>query len=584
MITPLLLIFIIIVTLFAIWKDFKVNKSVFRGFLLLISGLFLIGFVLEPKWWSNSEHTYVLITEGIDDSGFNEKEYTEVYSLKQTDKTSKDRSWLASPSFLKDRISENSLVDVVGFGTSEKLPSTLNWRNRLAKPPKGMVLTKAPTQIEVGREFEIQISVLGFSAMDTLLVFKDGSEFLNVSLGANSQLSFTDRLDVEGPIMYEFEWLTEDTLIYESWNLRGIQPEALRIGVLGYSPSFEINYLIEHLGERGHQVIQRNRIGKDRFRYDAINASTSKAESILDQLSMIDVLLLDAREFNQLNGSEKQRIEEAINTGLDVVLNTPSENALDIWEEAFVTLSGEEIKLEQLNRLEERNWFPEGAKEERVRESIPLLNLDVKEWEEKVEVLNDYAANIPLSIRAKKENGSITGHLFYKTYGWLLSGNEEVYNRFWTSYLSRAITLESSQLSFTPTIPKKNHRIDIFVTETGNDSELTVKSIQEKVAQKLLLVNGQYHPGVSSATFWPKEEGWHMLTNGETQKWMYVYSAQEWKFDEWMQIYNHTVNELSNSGNGKSSSSDSQKSSVPAWIWLITFLSCQVILWVERKI
>lgn len=582
MLTVLLILGIVGSVLFGSWSDFSANKSWLRVTLIVLSGFCLMGFVLEPKWWSDTETKYALLTNGVDESMFDAKNYTEVFSLRTEDKSSNERTWLASRYFLKEKIPPESVIEIFGFGFDGNLSKIFDWKNQLVRPEKGIILEKAFSEIELGKEFELQFSLEGFADGDSLIVYKDGVRFDKISPGNEKKVAFKDKLTVLGPTTYEFEWESADTLIYESWNIRGVQPEVLNIGILGYSSSFETNYLVEHFGERGHKIIQRNRIGKDRFRYDAINTAISDAENILDKVQEMDVLILDAREFDELPSSDKNFLKTAIENGLDVLLNAPTVNAEDIWQDTFSELSDEDIEVETLNRLEERNWFPEN--DQQIREAIPLLNLSFSKQSDEVEVLASYAGNTPISLVAKVKNGSVTGALFYKTYGWILSGNEEIYNQFWSSYLTKVITLESNEIHVSPSVVRVNQRTNIFVTGDENESEYSISSVMEESESTLELTKGENHPEVKSATFWPEKEGWHKIVNENTHKWVYVYSPKNWEFTSQWSNYLNTSEFLSNQQKEKNSSLKSVPIPVPNWIWLLGFLIFQMILWVERKV
>jgi|AntRauTorcE11897_2_1112592.scaffolds.fasta_scaffold00622_11 hypothetical protein len=576
-------IIVLVIAVFAAWHDFIAYQQKGRTALIMLSGLLLIGFLTEPKWWLSKSTSYALITDGFEEEVFNSNKYDSVYSLRDADKFNPQRKWLSSASMLNGRLSDGSQIDLFGYGSEELLPVKYQWVDLLNEPERGFFLHQAPQTVEVGREFEFVVLAKGAQTGDSIFVYKDGEIWQNREINED-RLRFVDRLYMQGPVSYDIEWEGDETDFSEILHIRAIQPELLTVGILMYSPSFEINYLAEHFGERGHRVISRSRIGQDRFRYDVVNAEVSQAESIMNNLAGKDVLFLDFREFLALPLSQQEQIKGAIQNGLDVILTAPSVEYSESWSVVFSELSRGTIEVQKLNRLEERNWLPSifGSREE-LTTPISLLNLSINELSESAEILYDYTGNDAVAVRIENGTGSLTGHLFYRTYHWLIEGESETYNRFWVDYLSRTILKESSQFEITPNLARVHEKTNAFVTQSSSLERMMVKPIFDPDTLGVPVMDHSENAEVVSATITPRKTGWHFAEYGELKTWFYVYGYDEWRFDKAYRTYQQTSREIRQIKSTEIIDSINNSRKVPDWIWLLGFLAIQTILWAERK-
>lgn len=581
MITAIWAIVILVITGLAVWFDHRAYQNKIRVLLIVFSGLLLIGFIAEWKWWAAEYGSYALITDGFEPDDFNPNRYDAVYSLREEDKYTSGRTWLSSVSMITDEIPKGRAIDLLGFGVKEKLPENYRWFDQLQDPGKGFILNYAPSQVEVGKRFEISIKAQGAAEEDSIQVYKEGELWQSRTVDSNAVIEFQDQLNMKGPVTYDLEWMNEDSLYTESLNLRAVQPALLTFGVLMYSPSFEINYLTEHFGDRGHSLISRTRVGQNRFRFDVINARTEQAESIIENLSSMDILILDIREYLELPLSQKEQIKESVQNGLDVLLRSASVEQSQQWAEVFSEISDEEIEVQHINRLEERNWIPAVLQDnEEIRSPSPLLNLDFINLPEVSETLHQNAGNEAVSVRLKNDSGSVTGKLFYQTYIWLLEGETESYNLFWVDYLSRVVTMEASQIEISPTIPRRNEESNIFTTQPSKISNVVIKPVFSADSLRIPISQDSGNLNVLSASFWPNESGWHVAEYGEMRSWFYVY-GDRWEHDASVRKYEGTKKMIT--GLKAISEVKSSKNKIPDWIWLIGFLVLQTILWAERK-
>lgn len=584
MIIAIWTIIIMLITGLAVWLDYRAYQNKSRFLLIILSGVLLIGFVAQPKWWPTDAGSYALITDGFEPDGFKHSLYDEVYSLRNKDKNIPGRKWLSSAAMITDEVPPGKRIDIFGFGLKEKLPMNYRWFDRLQNPGKGLILKDAPKQIKAGKRFEFSVMVQGAGEEDSLQVYKDGELWESQEVYSDSIIVFADHLNMQGPITYNFEWMNKDSLYNESLNIRAVQPGLLTFGILMYSPSFEINYLAEHFGERGHSIISRSRIGQGRFRFDAMNASLDHAESFMDNLPSMDVLILDSREYQVLSVSEKDQVKEAVQDGLDILLISPQVENSEQWAQVYSEIAGKEVAVQTINRLEERNWVPGLFEEsENLVPPFSLLNIDFIEFPESADRIHQYLGNKVVSLKHQSGTGSITGQLFYQTYSLLLEGEKELYNRFWVNYLNRIITLESSQLETVPVIPRVNERVNIVIAQPTTLERVIVKPAFSTDSLRIPITQHSINPAILTASYWPERSGWHFVEYADQKKWFYVY-GETWKHDASVKNYAYTKKQISEIDSAGRAPVENKNTNVPNWIWVIGFMLIQFFLWIERKL
>lgn len=582
----LTIIAICLITILAAWWDFRTYRIPLRFFLMILSGLMLLGFIIQPKILPPGESAnYALLTDGADISTLSVSNYDSVFSIQSRKAFVNQRQpenvhWLSSVSLMERSLPARNAVEVFGYGTDELLSENYIWIDKLTPPERGLVLNDAPHEAEIGKPFSFNFQIESLSENDSLVVLKDGMMLTTVREDTSGKIEISDQLSSEGPVHYQIEWIQEDSVITENWNIRAIPPERLSVGMLLYSPLFEINYLAESLGERNHSITVRTRIGQNRFRYDDLNTPQISAENILSNPAAFDLLMIDVREYLQLQSTERNRIHEAAVSGLDILLIPPSVENLDKWTRVFADITEQDITFRELNRLEERLWSPDFVDPSLVEMNrIPLLNLDFQVLPEDSHELLEYQGD-PIAIRTDVQNGSVSTHLFFQSYNWLLGGHPDIYHRFWADYLSNLITLEESFLNVATQIPRVDQPVTITFTPQNNP--VSVQSVVDGNTITVPSSNRVNHPNVGSSIFWPKNSGWHVVQQAENRSWFYVYDS-DWSFHKSYQTFRNTQQQIESQNKTDNFSDSSNNRKMPDWMWLISFLVLQGILWVERK-
>lgn len=584
---PVLLIAVAgIITVGAIVLDFRSYGSLFRAGLILISGAMLILYILKSDQTTAENSTIILLTDGISNADISIDSNAQIYSLASVENTRPGNvKWLSSIDLLQEAEEPGRVVEIYGYGTHQKITDEFHWRDRLTQPSPGLLLERAPQQVDAGKKFQINGRLIAESGADTVTLFRDGEQVQTIVPDSSGAFSFTDQLNVEGPARYHIEAEVSDTLLQETWHIRATEPDLLSIAVMLYSPSFEVTHLAEWLGNSGHRLSIRTRVGDGRFRYDDINDPNAGASELIDNLSSFDLVILDPREVSELSETQVQSLRNTVENGLDVIMLPPADDSGSVWEEALASVSGVSVELNAISRIDEREWTPEfiasPEQENRLETRLSILNFSYDGIGSESETLGLFDSTEPVIIRVNSGRGSVSSHLFYQSYSWKLRGDRDLYASLWAGYLDRAITLESPFVEVNSPIPRLYDRL--IVTTSGTD--ITIRNPSQNQLMELPLKSGAEHPGVSYGYFWPRSAGWHVAESDGSNRWFYVYDPESaWSFDEKYRRFRATRSEIQNIVSKQSDEGTPMNQPVSARLWLISFLVLQGVLWAERKV
>ena len=569
--------------------DFRMYGVWYRPVLLVISGALLAGFILNNNPDGDEPSRVIVLTDGAEMPDLQTSEAT-IYSIENSGGlhyNSDQIRWLSSLEMLSELEEPGRRVELMGHGTHSRLNNQFQWVDRLREPGNGMLFEEAPQQVWAGSDFTISGRVVSDTGTypDSVALYRDGSRIMIQNLPEDGRFTFTDRLQVEGPALYQVEAMISDSIHSEHWHIRAVESEPLSIGVMLYSPSFEITHLAEWLGKNGHRLAMRTRVGENRFRFDEINEPPANGAEILGNSSLFDLLILDPREFSQLSAGQIQMIRESVMEGLDVLILPPGTGLESAWEQAIERLSGEEINLVAESRIEERRWSPKfldlDGPVERTDGRLPILNYLFDGIRNQTVNVALFESREPVAIRANAGQGSVSSHLFYQTYSWKLRGDKTLYGDFWAGYLDQIITLETPFIEVDTALPQLYGQLRIFTSE----NELYVRHPSGGQSLEIPLLKAFKHPCVNAGYFWPRSTGWHVLESGESQRWFYVYDLEsDWSFSESYTRFQATRGDIQRLKSSQSNNNNPTGDRISARWWLIGFLFVQVVLWAERKV
>jgi len=575
-----------IITIGAIVLDHRAYGSLFRAGLILLSGVTLILYIVRSDQPTGENSSIILLTDGISNADVSIDSNAQIFSLESAENTGPGNvRWLSSVDLLQEVAEPGLVVEIYGHGTRQQIKDEFLWRDRLTQPSPGLLLGRAPQQVDAGKEFQINGRLIAESGADTVSIFRDGEQIQTILPDSSGAFSFSGRLDVEGPARYQIEAELADTLLQEPWHIRAAEPDPLSIAIVLYSPSFEMTHLAEWLGNSGHRISIRTRVGDDRFRYDDINDPNAGASELIDNLSSLDLIVLDPREVSELSDEEVQSLRSAVESGLDVIMLPPSDDSGGVWEEALASISSVAVELNAISRIDEREWVPEffdsSDQEDRLNARLSILNFTYEGLDSTSDTLGLFDGTEPVIVRITSGRGSVSSHLFYQSYSWKLRGDQDLYASLWAGYLDRAVTLESPFVEVSSNIPRLYDRL--IVTTSGTD--ITIRNPSQNQSRELMLVSGAEHPGVSYGYFWPRSPGWHVAESDGSSRWFYVYDSEfAWSFTEKYRRFEATRSEIKNLGSRKPDGETPTDQPMSARWWLISFLVLQGILWAERKV
>jgi len=330
-----------------------------------------------------------------------------------------------------------------------------------------------------------------------------------------------------------------------------------RVLIANSFPTFEMNYLNNYLRQEGHAVAVRNRITSGRYKFEFHNIDRIPLNK-LDEgtLKEFDLFISDFETVSRLNDT---MMADCVREGLGILV---------IPDEKFFTLN---------------NLFT-------------TINYKQVAQESETVILNDNPVDIP--AYPYRFLSGFNSHLLYNglgkikrfgsgfigvtsalnTYQLILKGKGDDYKAFWNKTLSGLWQSKNSDYVeySVPVI------IDRSVDFQINSDERIVKV---KVGESPLpFLQDPHLPNKYEATYWPKNEGWHMFYYNNDSSRFYVSDSKPWKTH--LSYERHLANKryfskVKDADNTELFAKDEKINRL--WFFLV-FLTCAAYLWLQPKI
>jgi len=380
-----------------------------------------------------------------------------------------------------------------------------------------------------------------------------------------------------GRYLHQWEITTNtDTLTYPVPFV--IAPaEPLDILMLSGFPSFEHRTLKNWLGEAGHRVAIRAQLSAERFRSEFINRPQTNLNRISPRLlADYKLVMIDAPVLASLSASEWQTLQAALNEGeigLWIQLPedfTPPSVPRYIRQRLFPSLvSGPERLL-----LEGQAFGTTGRAE-----------LLTSPWQSAGASGSEKKASFIQWAEGFQQN--IYLHRIYNTYELVLTGQQDLYRRYWSAQLNEAAVAYPSAVAWKPSpslmFAGKPQTTGLILQE-GTPRGVLLQEGQ--LPESLPIVQNLYEPVRWEARWQPATPGWVGLALTEPARdtlWAYV-------------LPDTTYPELQRTAlqNAFAKASQEQKMSstettlvakpIPAFWWWGLALFCLAFLWIEPKL
>lgn len=290
----------------------------------------------------------------------------------------------------------------------------------------------------------------------------------------------------------------------------------LRILALASSPSFDWRYLKNWLSDNDAALLLRTRISSEHFQEQRQNvASGISADPIGEAaLDVFDIVIADAGAWSRLAGAERELIERRVRDdglGLLLLADDATQVPSDVLPAASPTLiSATELADARL----------------RAGASAPLPELPVPAQ----------AISGAVSVWDREDGRSVAGFnemgegrvgvaVRVPVYQWVTSGATEAFAGYWQRLLAAIARPHAAgpvpRLS--SPIPFADLRLELcFDAAVNPEVELEGPAL---IRQPLPLYR---RPTGSCGVLWPRAGGWHVVHDGDTAHFFYVFSQSDW--------------------------------------------------------
>lgn len=493
----LVVISAIVIWLLFIWKE-RSKYPNYKFFLNSIVALIAIStlsiLILKPLMFSLARPFKVAITT----NGFKEKqldslkkEYENLvtYNYDPENKLLEDRSIPESVFILGDGIKNYDLwqldaIKTIYLGGNE---------------PKGIVNLNYDNQSKIGKQAIFKGTYLNaLKGHKLILETPDKKSVDSIVLIDKKAQNFqlVANLNVKGSYLYH---LTEKDSL---GNIISSDPlpmtvsgeHNLKILIINNFPTFETKYLKNFLAEKGHEVIVRSQITKNRYKYEYFNTKTKpNIDFSQKNLEVFDLLLIDISTLNKLSRSNKNTIKQAVkDDGLGVFIQSDMslfglKNNFSGFN--FIKNNTNSIRLKQWPR-NKINVFPYRFKNELSLQPIHIFEAKI------------------VSAYQQFGLGKIGTSSFKNTYQLLLDGNNKIYQGIWAEIIEN--------------VSKKNITIADWDSESliafQNEpfafnvaTQIAFPSLIDRDSLKLALKQHIDVPTLWEGITYPKEIGWQKL-------------------------------------------------------------------------
>ena len=219
---------------------------------------------------------------------------------------------------------------ILGYGVAsydlwqfDSLPTTY-----LPAPPQdGLTKLQYSKTALVGEDVVVNGEYRNPKTDNVLILADPGGNTLDSLMFKNEMFqnfSLKSELKVTGNLVYNL--IEKDSagnvFLKEPLPVVVSEKSALRILIINTYPTFESKYLKNFLLSRGHELIVRNQLTKERYKFEYYNTPKTHIYGFTsDVLQQFDAVIMDVDAFQSLSSTSKNSLEKAIGeTGLGLFI------------------------------------------------------------------------------------------------------------------------------------------------------------------------------------------------------------------------------------------------------------------------
>lgn len=487
-------IFLLLVFIWKEWTQSGNRRFVLKLILIAVAIGSLVLIALKPAFpVEKNGRDFIVLTEGYSKG--------QLDSLKQEIKNLKVLEY-SSDQLIPKEIKSAEKIYLLGNGLKEYDLWQLEKSAVVllgGMDPKGITRLKYLKERTIGDKLELEgVYSKAEEGIKLVLQGAGGAGLDSIALNSEGEQKFqvAADLNVAGKYLY---FLVEKDSLGEILRtnpvpVKVIEQENLRILVLNSFPTFETKYLKNFLAEAGHELVIKNKITRNRFKYEYFNTSSVPIGNFSeDVLAGFDLLLIDATSLRNLSGTELDVLKNSIKKqGLGLIVQADeayfrSGGALDVLN--FSRLQGNEVNSSK--------W--PGAKLNRA--------LYIFEKDFALQPIHQLDGNI-YSAYKRLGQGRIGTTVFIDTWELILDGKNEVYRELWTQIFENISKKESkiAEWEQEPVTAYKNEPFDFRLS-----TEMAEPKVQSGTGSGIPLMQDVNFPSLWKGRTWPRETGWNNL-------------------------------------------------------------------------
>lgn len=535
--------------------------------LLAITGLTCLGLNITYKKAAAAGGIAILITNGYSADS--------VHAFEQAENKVYPSHTFSE--YITNDINTYKTLHVFGYGLSSDELQQLHNASIIFHSQNvsaGIVHAEWQPTIIAGEKLRIQGSYNNTTGTPAILQLNGlNTLFDSVTIRANGkqnfELSTTPRQ--QGKAVYNLTALSNNKVIEEEPVPFEVQPhDTLSVLILASSPNFENKFLKNWLADNQYQVSIRSTTSKDKFSNDFINTpKTDLQQTTSGSLAKYDILISDAAELAALNKDGQYAVQSAVENGLGLVITVDTTLPHSFYSSYFTIYSGQ-AKPQTLHVS-----VADGSTQSPLPTQQPLY---IRRQAGLQAIAADSAQQLLAGI-ALYGTGKIAVTTLSNTYNWMLTGDKDSYQNYWSTLLSKVVTNKSRQFTVrsSPALPVLNQPLHITVQGEKNQP-LFINNTPVYLAQNALM------PYEWNGNYWPVQTGWQTIKQAGDSSNFYVYANTDWQYMQAVQNTSATKQYASqHPGTNNETSNLTIEVPVNKLYFIIVFIAACIFLWIERK-
>jgi hypothetical protein len=501
-------------------------------------------------------------------------------------------SLIADPADLRPRRASMRRLFVAGWGLDAAEWQTLDPIPVSFRPtPLAPGISRAswPAEVVLGDRLVVEGDVA--AAQDGHLIYLEDPSGTTDSARLDSSGAF--RLQAQpratGRSRYVLRTGTADrSVAAETLAVTIVAPPAWRVLILEGRPRFETSALRDWLVARGSAVAIRTAVSRNRFRTEFVNRGSASVVALTSQLvSQFDVIVIDGRALAALTASERLTLRRAVTgSGLGVLVMPDTV----VFDPAAARFSDREFFLDfsfrRIEALDVRLVRPQWAGMDRpVTGPVPAEPYTLASRFGTESLIEDGTGSVLAQV-APRGAGRVGLSLVTGSARWLRGGERDAFSAYWSRVLS-AVASGPGDDHWTIETPGPwlVHQPLVVDVETSGERQVTLVVAPSGARDSVFLARDPLAPTHRRGTFWPRESGWHELTEaGGTA--FYVQPTEAWRSRQGAERLDATARHLVHSARvttGPQLPRESTSLPIPvAWFFGLFLLSAGY-LWSLRR-